>query len=295
VRRSNQHSAISSQFTAALLGLILLCMPGATHGEPEPQGPEAERLRAAKALFFDRKYAEARQAWSDVLAHAQGAAAATAAYWIARCSESLDQPERAYREYGAFLARKPADRTLAEEARTGRIGLAARLVKAGRAEFKPGLLEGLDDSSRAVRIFTAIQLAGLGECARAAPVLRQVAEEEEDEDLVQRARLGLLRCDPASLSGSGSSRTPASPAGGATRWVKVRIFEQARSRPKLSLNIPVGLADLVCKSLPEDARRDLGKKGLDCDNFWQRLKAMPPADILEIEGDEGERIQIWIE
>jgi hypothetical protein len=269
---------------------MLLCVPAVGRGEPEPQGADAERLRNAKALYFDHKYIEARQAWTDVLAHSQGAPAATAAYWIARCSESLDQPERAYREYGEFLARKPADRTLAEEARTSRISLAARLVKAGRAEFKTGLVQGLDDPSKAVRIFTAIQLAGMDECARAVPILRRVAEEERDEDLVQRARLGLLRCDPKGLS---ETRPPVGT--GATRWVKVRIFEPAGSRPKLSLNIPVGLADLVCKSLPEDARKDLGKKGLDCDNFWQRLKAMPPAQILEIEGDEGERIQIWIE
>ena len=79
------------------------------------------------------------------------------------------------------------------------------------------------------------------------------------------------------------------------RWLKVRIFEKAHTRPKLVLNIPVGLADLVFKSLPEETRQELSKKGYDADNFWERLRRMPPAQILEIEGDEGERVQIWIE
>jgi len=279
---------------AACILLVTLLLGGiAGAAEPEPQGAEGERLRTAKALFFDRKYAEAREAWREVLARAQGAQAATAAYWIARCSESLGQQERSFREYGEFLARNPADRTLAEQARTSRAGLAARLVKDGHAEYKAPLLDALEDPSRSVRYFAALQLAGLGECERVAPILRRIAMEEKDEDLVQRARLGLLRCDPDALDATPSR--PRAPDEPSTRWLKVRIYERAHSRAKLSLNIPVALADLVFKSLPDDARKELRKKGYDSDNFWERLRRLPPAQILEIEGDEGERIQIWIE
>ena len=64
--------------TAGLaLCALLLALP--VRAEPEPQGADAERLRTAKELFFDRKYVEARTAWSAVLAHSQGAQAATAA------------------------------------------------------------------------------------------------------------------------------------------------------------------------------------------------------------------------
>jgi hypothetical protein len=273
--------------------LLALALATPVFAETEPQGAAGERLRAAKELFFDRKYTEAREAWRAVLGASQGAAAATAAYWIARCSESLGQHERAFREYGEFLARPSADRTLSEQARTSRAGLAAQLVKAGRAEYRPRLLEALDDPSRSVRLFAAIELARLGECDRAAPVLRRVVEADEDDDLVQRARLGLLRCDPGALDAT--ARAPAGKDAASTRWLRVRIYERKGSRSKLSLNIPVGLADLVFKSLPDEAREELQKKGYDSDNFWERLRRLPPAQILEIEGDEGERIQIWIE
>lgn len=278
---------------AWLLCAVLLAVPALA--EPEPQGPAAEKLRTAKELFFDRKYSEARAAWRDVLTQAQGAQAATAAYWIARCSESLGEPERAFKEYGEFLARKPADRTLAEQARTSRVGLAARLVKDGHADYRRPLVEALDDPSRSVRILAAIELARSGECERAAPMLRRILAEEDDEDLVQRARLSLLRCDPRGLDDAPRPPGPRGPGAPETRWLKIRIFEKAHSRAKLSLNIPVGLADLVFKSLPDDARQELRKKGYDSDNFWERLRRMPPAQILEIEGDDGERIQIWIE
>jgi hypothetical protein len=291
----NGGQAIGSQLVSALcLLLIASVLGGMAFAEPEPQGPEGERLRTAKALFFDRKYAEAREAWREVLASAQGAQAATAAYWIARCSESLGQQERSFREYGEFLARNP-ERTLAEQARTSRAGLAARLVKAGHAQYRAPLLEALADPSRSVRYSTAIQAAGLGECDRVAPILRQIVAEEKDEDLVQRARLGLLRCDPDALDAAPARPRGAAPDEPSVRWLKVRIYERAHSRAKLQLNIPVALADLVFKSLPDDARQELQKKGYDSDNFWERLRRMPPAQILEIEGDDGERIQIWIE
>ena len=80
--------------------------------------PDAERLRAAKELVFDRKYAEARQAWQQVLSAATGAEAETAAYWVARCSESLGESERAFAEYGQFLdASRPTARSPRRRAR----------------------------------------------------------------------------------------------------------------------------------------------------------------------------------
>jgi hypothetical protein len=279
---------------AWLLYAALLAVP-APPADPAPQGAEAERLRTAKELFFDRKYTQARAAWQDVLSRAQGGQAATAAYWIARCSESLGENERAFKEYGAFLARKPADRTLAEQARTSRAGLAARLVEAGHAGYRAALLEALKDPSRSVRYAAAFQGARLGECDSVVPILRAILAEEQDEDLVQRARLGLLRCDPGALDTEPRPPRAGGPGQPEIRWLRVRIFEKAGARPKLALNIPVGLADLVFKSLPEETREELRKKGYDADNFWERLRRMPPAQILEIEGDEGERVQIWIE
>ena len=49
------------------------------------------------------------------------------------------------------------------------------------------------------------------------------------------------------------------------------------------------------KELPEEAKRDLRRKGYDADNFWAQLRKLGPTEIINIEGDEGEKIQIWIE
>jgi hypothetical protein len=252
-------------------------------------------VRNAKALVFDRKFAQARQAWEEVRAAGVGPEAQAAGFWIARCSEGLGEYERALREYGAFLGEKPLDRTLAEEARTSRVGLAARLHKAGHREYLPILHEALTDASKTVRYFAALQLAELGpDVGRAAvPILQKIVTEETDDDLVDRAKLCLLRVDRKALERAVSpSQTRADKQ---THWIKVRIYDRGGVRPKVSINLPLSLAEMVFKSLPDDAQRELGRKGIKQDNFWERVRAMGPTKIVDIVGDDGGRVEIWTE
>lgn len=280
---------------AALAAALLAAMTLTSLAEGARAQADAERLRGAKSLFFDRKYSEARQAWQSILAGSKGSDADAAAYWIARCSENLGEHDRALKEYGEYLDRRPSDPALVEEARTSRVGLAARLYKAGRKQYLPLLRQGLSDSSKTVRYYAALQLSSLG-CdvgQDALPVLRRVLAEEQDPDLLERAKLAFLRCDPKALGGLEEQPRPA--AGKVASWIKVRIYEKGGAAPKVSVNMPVALAELLFKSLPDEARDELRRKGYDPENFWEKLKKLGPTQILEINGDEGERIQIWLE
>jgi hypothetical protein len=280
-----------------LAALALLASAPAARAQSDP-----ERVRTAKALFFDRKYAEARQAWEAVRASSRGAEAEAPTYWVARCSENLGETERALREYDAFLALRPKDRTLVEEARTSRVGLAARLYKAGNKAHVPVLKDALSDASKTVRYYAALQMSALGgEMGRlSVPVLRQILAEEKDPDLVDRAKLGLMRADPSSLgppSAPAARPAPAAraPAGGEARVVRIRITEKGATRPKVSINLPLALAEMVFKALPEDVKQDLRRDGYEAETFWAKLRELGPSEIISIDGDEGERIQIWTE
>jgi tetratricopeptide (TPR) repeat protein len=279
----------------ALVGVLSLA---AVVGLAAPAAAQREdRLSTAKTLFFDNRYAEAREIWRSLQASGDAAEASAAAYWVARCSERLGERERALREYGEFLAARPRDPLLAEEAKTSRIGLAARLYAEDRPEYLAILRRGLGDASRTVRYYAALQLGGLGpEVGRPAiPVLKEIVAEESDPDLVDRARLRLLRLDPGALE-SGAPAARGSGRGGAeVRWVRLEIRSGDSADPELSLSFPVALAELVFKSLPEDARRELSQNGIDAANFWEQLKGLGPTRILEIEGDDGERIRLWLE
>lgn len=285
------------------LRMLALLLALATGPLAVAQG-DAERLKDAKGAFFDGHYAEARTAWQAIRASG-GPDAVAATYWVARCSEALGEHARALDEYRAYLAQKPQNRALVEEARTGRVGLAARLYKAGQKQHLGVLTGALTDESRAVRFFAALQLGGLGAPAGlpAVPVLCEIVEREKDEDLKDRARLALLRVDPKAMAGArcgGLSETPRSatsqrlPPRVAT-FIRVRIYEHGKSQPSVSINVPLALGDLIFKSLPDETRQELRKKGYDADNFWSRLKQLGKTEIISIEGEDGERVQIWTE
>ena len=258
-----------------------------------------EELRNAKALFFDREYAEARLAWREIMGSPDVEDADAAAYWVARCSEKLGEHTRALREYGEYLERGPTDSTLAEEARTSRVGLATRLYKAGEKQRLPVLHEGLRDPSKAVRYFAALQLSSLGPGVGdvAIAVLKRILKRETDPDLLDRARLGLLRLDPGALADAGRGeaeerqQTPTRQAS----WIELRIYDAGSDEPTVSVSLPVALAELVFRALPDSAREDLRREGYDVANFWRKLKALGPTEILRIGSDDGGRIQIWLE
>jgi tetratricopeptide (TPR) repeat protein len=277
---------------AWLVALLLAGTAAAVRGQGDP-----ERLRAAKALFFDRRYAEARAAWQQVLIGAKGGEADTAAFWVARSSEHLGEHERAFKEYEAFLARRPADTALAEEARTNRVGLAARLYKDGRRQYLPVLHQALSDPSKTVRYYAGLQSCGLGAEAGkpALPLLKAMVQTETDEDLVQRAKLCLLRLDPKALSQMPPSSAPSRSSDAARgRMLKLRITEHGQR--KVSIEVPLALAEMVLKSLPEEARRELRLKGYgDPERFWEQLTKLGPTQVIDVQTDPGERIQIWIE
>jgi HEAT repeat protein len=260
---------------------------------------DEDRLRSAKALVFDRKYAEARAAWQEVLRASSGEDASTAAYWVARCSESLKEDARALEEYSSFLERRPNDMALVEQARQSRVALAARLFRSGHKQHLPVIQGALTDPNRNVRTFAAFQLAELGRPTgnEAVPILKRIVAEEKDPDLVNRAKVLLLGLDPKALAGlsEGHASKPGPSAAAKVRFLRVRVYEGRSSQPTVSVNLPMGLAEFAFKSLPEDAKRELKQKGYDADNFWERLKELGPTEILTVEGKDGERVQIWLE
>ena len=52
---------------------------------------------------------------------------------------------------------------------------------------------------------------------------------------------------------------------------------------------------MVFEGLPADTKKELQHEGYDASSFWERLKKTGKTDILTIEGDDGGRIQVWIE
>jgi hypothetical protein len=216
-------------------------------------------LNEAKALFFDRKYEESRTKWAEIAA-AKGPSSEAATYWIARCSESLGESERAFREYGAFLDLPPTDARLAEEAEISRIGLATKLTRAGKAGYLTAVLRSLGDDRAPVRHFGALQVASLPnlpDARKATAVLREIVKSSKDTDIVERAKLQLLRLEPRSLAEVSPPREPR-PAStprvaarptekkepeGMARLLRIRISKGGKQT--VAVTVPFSLAEFV--------------------------------------------------
>ena len=267
-------------------------------------------LTEAKALFFDRKYEESRAKWAEI-ASAKGPSSEAATYWLARCSESLGESERAFREYGVFLDLPPTDARLAEEGEISRIGLATKLTKAGKPGFLTAVLRSLGDDRAPVRYFGALQVASLpiaSDARKATPVLLEIVNTSKDADIVERAKLHLLRLQPKSLSDlppktlprptpSLSSvvkgGTPDPEPEGPARLLRIRITKGGKQT--VAVTVPFSLAEFVFGSLPEATKRGLQLKGYDAEGFWKRLRTLNIREIVKVVGEDGETIEIWVE
>lgn len=274
-----------------------------------PMAAETD-LTEAKALFFDRKYDESRTKWAEIAA-SSGPSSEAAAYWVARCSESLGETERAFREYGAFLDLPPSDARLAEEAEISRVGLATKLTRAGKPGFLTAVVRSLGDDRAPVRYFGALQvgsLPNLTDARKATTVLREIVSSSKDPDIVERAKLQLLRLEPKSLSEAPPVRTaratPTPPRTtprlqtesepkGPARLLRIRISKNGKQT--VAVTVPFSLAEFVFGSLPDATKRGLELKGYDADGFWKRLRSLNIREIVSIVGEDGETIEIWVE
>ena len=265
-------------------------------------------LNEAKALFFDRKYEESRLKWAGI-ADSKGPNTEAATYWVARCSESLGENERAFREYGAFLDLPPTDARLAEEAEISRIGLATKLTRSGKTGYLTAVLRSLGDDRAPVRYFGALQVASLptlAEARKATTVLREIVKTSKDADIVERAKLQLLKLEPKSLAQVSPAQTQSTPAArstargaeprepeGTARLLRIRISKGGKQT--VAVTVPFSLAEFVFGSLPDATKRGLELKGYDADGFWKRLRTLNIREIVKVVGEDGETIEIWVE
>ena len=123
--------------------------------------------------------------------------------------------------------------------------------------------------------------------ARALPVLRAILDGEKDGELRDRARIAVMRIDPSRLAGM--DRREKGAAGG---MLKIRIYSRVERKEKVSLSIPLGLADLALQALGAEEKRTLQKEGYDLDEILEQLTGKGLK--IDIQGD-NEVMQIWVE
>jgi len=253
-----------------------------------------------KILIFDKKWPEARGVFEHVIQeYPRSPLVPQAYYYIARCFQFQGRQEEALKAYEDFLQKFPDEPFLPGEARNAVVELAASLFEKGNKAYRNQLESSLKARNRDVRYFAAIRCSQLKDRAltsTAIPVLKEIIAKETEEDLVNRARIALLRLDPAALSQK--AEAPPEPkkreAKSDSRMFHLVVHRQGASKPIVELNIPASLAQLAISALDESAKQEMRKKGFDVDNVWEDLKRLGPTNILTFR-DEENTIKIWIQ
>lgn len=91
-------------------------------------------------------------------------------------------------------------------------------------------------------------------------------------------------------------RSPAAGHGEHARWLKVQIQGSDSPRAQLKLTLPLALIELILDS--SDSRHfrvDEGDCEIDLKAVWTALKKAGPRALVEIEGDDGSVLKIWLE
>lgn len=250
-------------------------------------------LQEAKVLIFDKKWVEAEKKLDELLSqYPKSNYYSQALFYQGKClAEQKGREKEAWKVFEEFLRRPDRPQTLVEEAEIASIDLAFTLFNSGEKSFGQVLETRLSHPSRVIRYYAAFKMSYLQDknlASKAVPVLKKLIETEKDQELVDRAKIALLRISPAALKDIQEEQKS-----GSFRLVKIRMYEKGKKTPTVSINLPLSLADLAIQAIPEEEKASLKQKGYDLNRILSDL-AKSKEKLVRIEED-GNIIEIWIE
>ncbi|NIO48954.1 MAG: hypothetical protein GTN73_05890 [Candidatus Aminicenantes bacterium] len=254
--------------------------------------PDERLFEEAKILIFDKEWKEAQEKLEELLEkYPDSPWYSQAVFYRAKCLEERKGKElEALKAYRDYLKRKDRSKSLTEDSELSIIDLAYGLYEDGKKSYLAEIEKRLSSSNKVVRYFAAVKLSQVEEkkiASRAVPVLKEIIQKEEDDELRDRAKIALLRVDPGVLKDLEEER----PVGKA-KLLKIRVWKDGELT--LKVNIPWALADLALDSIEEEEKAELKKEGYDLDTIAKTLVEV--GEVIYIENkEEGIIIKIWIE
>jgi hypothetical protein len=255
---------------------------------------EEKLFGEAKLLIFDEKWTEAQAKLDEFLAtYPRSPLSSQVSFYKAKClGEQKGREKEALKAYQDFLGLRDRNKSLVEESEVATIDLAHKLYLAGEKSYGREIEDRLYSPNRVIKYYAAVKLSYIQDKALASksvPVLKEIVESEPDPELKDRARIALLRVSPKALK-------DVEETGSESRALILRfqVYDHRTKKVEVSLTLPWALADLALSSIVEDNKEALIKKGYDINRLRKELTRMK-GNIIEIMGEEGKVIKIWIE
>lgn len=253
---------------------------------------DEELFQEAKILIFDKEWENAQEKLEELLEdfpdsplHSQ------VLFYLGRTLENQKGKEKnAISVFKKYILRSDSNEVLTQEAETSIIKLSFVLYEKGRKSYLKEIKARLYRPNRIVRYYAAIRLSYLEdkrEASEAIPILKKILEEEEDEELKDKAKIALLRIDSDYFQDYEEKRDERR-----LMLMKFKVINKRTREETFSLSIPWALADLALANIPEDAKAELRKEGYDLDRILKEI--IEGGRIIEIETKET-IIKIWID
>jgi len=279
-----------------LLALVLGGVPAAALRGGVQAATDESLFREVKLLVFDKSWPAALDKIDELIEKFPSSPlAGQALFYKGECLSGLGGREKeALKAYKSYIRLEDAKPSLVEESEGSIIDLAFDLYEGGSSSALEDIESRLGHANKVVRYYAAYKLSFVSdkkEAAKAAPVLERIVETEKDPELLDRARIALLRVSPERLM-SAEQRAPRT--GTTARMLRIRIRAAGEREPAFEINIPFALADLALGALDEEDKAALRKKGYDINRILNELSRSKER-ILRIAGDDGSVIEIWID
>ncbi|MFC2155488.1 tol-pal system YbgF family protein [Acidobacteriota bacterium] len=250
---------------------------------------DREIFDKAKMDLFDKKWQPALKGLDTIISDFPGSNFYTLAYFYkGKCLEELERYKDALKCYRTFLDLSD-NAELKEEAASAITNQYFALYEKGEKKYLDEIKKFLNSRDWQVRTFAAFKLSYVKDkkaAALAVPVLKKIVSREDDVELVDRAKIALMRIDPNYLKNlSGAKKVEAS-------TLHIQIYDKKSKKDSLSLNIPFALARLALGAIPEKEKKALKRKGYDLDGIVKAL--IESDDIIKIESEES-LLRIWID
>ncbi|MCK5058287.1 MAG: hypothetical protein KAT34_16660 [Candidatus Aminicenantes bacterium] len=243
----------------------------------------------AKMGLFDKKWQQALKGLDTIIRDFPGSNFYSLAYFYkGKCLEELERYKDALKCYRVFLDISD-NKELKEEAAAAIMNQYFALYEKGEKKYLDKIKGFLDSRDWGVRTFAAFKLSYVKDkkaAALAVPVLKKIVLLEDDVELVDRAKIALMRIDPDYLKNlAGAKKVEAA-------TLHIQIYDKKSKKDSLSLNIPFALARLALGAIPEKEKKALKQKGYDLDGI---VRALIESDhIIKIESEES-LLKIWID
>ena len=272
-------------------GIIVIALASL---QAHAQTKQDERLfEEAKILIFDKEWEGAKKKLDELLDKFPGSQwFSQALFYKGRCLQEYEgKEEEALAVYKKYLLLGKRNESLVQESEISIIDLAYKLYEKRKRSHSKEIEKRLFHSDRIIKYYAAFKLSYIKDkklARKGIPVLKEIVEEERDDELRDRAKIALLRIDPDSLKEFEDEKYETK-----ARIFHIRIQDRWKKDPVVSINIPWALADLALSSIPEEEKAELKEEGYDVDKIIRELTEFK-GKIIEITGKKT-IFRIWID